>query len=266
MRRVLVTTILRIDRQKSVLRKRGSQPPHCWLERIDSKPNPNEILDLGDEKAQAKQDGVLRSVLEAEMSAYKCIVADPPWSFGDKLPGAGRGAEKNYTVMTVDDICGMKGRRASDGAYLIEMCGEHYEIASDALLFLWRVSSQVEEAYRVVRAWGFVPKSEIVWIKTTKPLENCVMGKPMTMPTLHFGMGRYTRGSHETCIIAARGKAIPLIKNRSTRSVFYAPTGAHSQKPAEFYKIVEDLCEGPRLELFARGQREGWTCVGDELV
>jgi N6-adenosine-specific RNA methylase IME4 len=192
------------------------------------------------------------------MTEYKCIVADPPWQFGDKLPGAGRGAEKNYTVMTVENVRNLAMPRAwpdtpNREVKAIVMCGGEHFIAKDALLFLWRVSSQVEEALSVVRAWGFVPKSEIVWLKKTET------GKPW------FGMGRYVRASHETCIIAARGKAIPLIQNRSTRSIFEAPAGAHSQKPEAFYEIVEKLCLGPRLELFARRHREGWTCVGDEL-
>jgi len=135
----------------------------------------------------------------------------------------------------------------------VRMCGERYGLADDALLFLWRVSSQVEEAYRVVRAWGFVPKTEIVWQKLT------VKGLPW------FGMGRYLRASHETCIVAARGKAIPLIKSRSIRSTFEAKVGGHSEKPPEFFELVEKLCVGPRLELFSRRQRPGWTCVGDEL-
>jgi N6-adenosine-specific RNA methylase IME4 len=191
--------------------------------------------------------------------------------------------------MTVDDVCAMaawepgsplterKHESRPNGkvpAKYLVMCGERHPIADDALLFLWRVSSQVEEAYRVVRAWGFVPKSEIVWVKTTGTRVGYELGGSMLMPEpgeevieqkLHFGMGRYTRASHETCIIAARGKAIPLIQNRSTRSVFYAPTGAHSQKPEAFYKLIEGLCVGPRLELFARAHREGWMCVGDEL-
>jgi N6-adenosine-specific RNA methylase IME4 len=201
--------------------------------------------------------------------AYKCVVADPPWQFGDKLPGPGRGAVKNYSVMTVEDICGMGC--IEDARPAIFMCNEHYGIADDALLFLWRVSSQVEEAYRVVRAWGFVPKSEIVWIKASRMMDAKVCdgspeeGDHIQVPKVHFGMGRYVRASHETCIIAARGKAIPLIKNHSTRSIFTAVTGAHSQKPEEFYKIVEELCVGPRLELFSRAERKDWMCVGDEI-
>src|SRR5688500_14613398 len=110
--------------------------------------------------------------------SFRVLVADPPWSFGDKLPGAGRGAEKHYDVLSVDDIC----------AFAVP------PTEPDALLFLWRVSSQQEEALRVVRAWGFKPHSEIVWDKLT------VGGKPF------FGMGRIVRGSHETCIIATKGR------------------------------------------------------------
>lgn len=166
--------------------------------------------------------------------SYRVVVADPAWSFGDKLPGASRGAAKNYRVLSVDDICGF----------------ELPPLEPDAWLFLWRVSSQVEEAYRVVRAWGFVPKSEIVWEKLTSG------GKA------HFGMGRYVRASHESCIVAVRGRVKPL--SRSVRSRFAAPVGRHSQKPEAFFDIVESLSAGPYVELFARRQRPGWTCYGDE--
>lgn len=171
------------------------------------------------------------------MVTFACIVADPPWSFGDKLPGAGRGAEKHYPVMSIDEICAF----------------ELPPIADDALLFMWRVSSQVEEAYRVVRAWGFVPKSELVWLKRTST------GKRW------FGMGRTVRAEHETCIIAKRGR--PATLDASIRSTFEAtvPERGHSAKPDEFYAIVEKLCAGPRLELFARVERPGWVCLGNEL-
>lgn len=166
---------------------------------------------------------------------FKVVCADPPWHFGDKLPGPSRGAEKNYRVLTQLEI-------------------EQFplpSIADDALLFLWRVSSQVEEAYRVVRAWGFVPKTEIVWLKRT------------TTGKRWFGMGRITRAEHETCIVAKRGK--PVIIARNIRSTFEAAAGEHSEKPEYFYReIVERLSDGPYVELFARVQRLGWTCLGDE--
>ncbi len=119
------------------------------------------------------------------------------------------------------------------------------------MLFLWRVASQVEEAYRVVRAWGFVPKTEIVWVKKTST------GKRW------FGMGRVVRAEHEVCVVAKRGRPEVLVKN--IRSTFEAPAGRHSEKPEAFYTgIVEKLYAGPYVELFARRQRPGWTCLGNE--
>jgi N6-adenosine-specific RNA methylase IME4 len=56
------------------------------------------------------------------------------------------------------------------------------------------------------------------------------------------------------------------VKRHDIRSVFYAPVGEHSEKPAIFYDLVEAMAEGPILELFARAERGGrFTCVGDEL-
>lgn len=181
------------------------------------------------------------------------IVADCPWSFSDSLPGNSRGAEKNYSVMSVEDICEMRLPLAISQA-------------TDAWLFMWRVSAMVEEAYRVVRAWDFVPKSEIVWQKLTKN------------GLKHFGMGRSVRASHETCIIATRGR--PERKSAGIRSTFEAidpflfesqtPTREdgkvlHSGKPDEFYKLVEELTFGPYIEMFARKYRTGWTVYGNEL-
>ena len=167
---------------------------------------------------------------------YGVLVADPPWSFDDKLPGPGRGAEKHYSVLTLEGI----------KAFTLP------EMNDDSYLFLWRVASQVEEAYQVVRAWGFTPKTEIVWNKLT------VNGKPW------FGMGRHTRAAHESCILAVRGKPKPKVRNiRSTFEAVAAPK--HSQKPEGFYDLVERLCEGPYCEIFARRHRPGWDCFGDEL-
>jgi N6-adenosine-specific RNA methylase IME4 len=170
---------------------------------------------------------------------FKVLVADPPWRHADPLPGPGRGAAKHYRLLSVEEIC----------AFPLP------PLADPCLLVLWRVSSMVEEAYRVCRAWGFVPKSELVWKKLTRD------GKRW------FGMGRYVRAEHETAIIALRGEpsAMRSELNHSIRSVFEAPAGRHSEKPREFYELVERLHPGPYAELFARRDRPGWVCFGDEL-
>lgn len=190
------------------------------------------------------------------MVKFKLVVADPPWPFGDKLPGYNRGAASNYSLMSIGELCGFPWSEVvskTGGLRVAEL------LERDCVLAMWRVASMQQEALDVVRMWGFQLKTEIVWLKKTEH------GKRW------FGMGRTVRAEHETCLIATRGR--PAVKNHYTRSTFVtdvtglsARAGEHSEKPEEFYKILEELFEGPYLELFARRRREGWTCIGNELI
>jgi N6-adenosine-specific RNA methylase IME4 len=169
--------------------------------------------------------------------SHTVFVVDPPWRFGDKL--GPRGAAANYRTLTVEQI---------------QWHAKYRELLTaprNAMLLLWRVASMQREALDVLDSWGFRLKSELVWDKETK------LGKD------HFGMGYILRASHETCLVATRGR-VP-VKHHSQRSRFRAPVGRHSEKPEAFYRIVEQLVDGPYIELFARKPREGWTCLGNEL-
>jgi N6-adenosine-specific RNA methylase IME4 len=165
----------------------------------------------------------------------KVLVADPPWPFQDKLPGRGRGAAKHYGLLALNEL----------KAFPLPA------LAPDCMLFLWRVASQVPEACALASAWGFTLKTELVWRKQT------------TGGKRHFGMGRILRAEHEVCMVGTRGK--PIVKVRNVRTIFDAHVGRHSAKPDEFYSLVEGLVDGPYAELFARRQRAGWTCYGNEV-
>lgn len=218
----------------------------------------------------------LRDALQSASPA-RLVSADPPWPFEDNLPGAGRGAAKHY-------LCGeLEGR--PNGLTIDELCAFPLPpIAASAALFLWRVASQVEEAYKVARAWGFVPKSEIVWEKYRRCGPCKGTGKSRKKKEIglicarcaglgarpHFGMGRSVRHSHEIAIIATRGRPEVLRHDVLSRFSALVPTGEknqviHSAKPAKFYRIAEGLFPGPRVELFARYRRPGWDCYGNEL-
>lgn len=165
----------------------------------------------------------------------RCLAADPPWLFRDALPGRGRGAVKHYPCMPLNALC----------AFPLP------PLAPDAVLFLWRVAAMQAEALALCAAWGFTLKSELVWIKST------ARGKR------HFGMGRIVRAEHEVCLIATRGR--PRVRQHATRSCFTAPVGRHSAKPDAFYEVVEELYEGPYVELFGRRTRAGWDVRGNEV-
>ena len=201
---------------------------------------------------------------------YRLLVADPPWPFKDKLPGSGRGAARNYRLLTIPDICSFPLP----------------PIADDAALFLWRVGAMQREALDVAEAWGFVVKAELVWEKLRRCGACAGSGRSSARGEAKrgllcarcaglgalpwFGMGRIVRGAHETCLLATRGR--PTRLSASVRSSFSAlmPTDArgrvvHSAKPDAFFRVAEALYGGPRVELFARRRRAGWTCYGDEL-
>ena len=172
------------------------------------------------------------------MSAARTIVADPPWHFGDKLPGPSRGAVKNYPTMDYRAIAEF----------------EKPPIADDARLFLWRVASMQHEALHVMHAWGFTLKAEIVWVKTTNAGDG-----------LRIGGGHYTRICTEPMLLCRRGKA--KVSRRNIPNVIFAPRTVHSAKPDESYELIEDLTGASRfLELFARRQwSPQWTVWGDQL-
>ena len=189
------------------------------------------------------------------------LTADPAWMFNDKLPGANRGAAKNYREQHLQDIIDRRNFEFDWPA-----------IGEDAILFLWRVASQGDEAYDVMRGWGFEPKSEIVWCKYTK------YGKKW------MGMGRTGRQAHEICYIGTRGRSAHVMQDLGVRSTFdakvpcYEPNHPkvlagkvkagsyiHSAKPEEFRDLVERMVKGPYVELFGRRTRPGWDVRGNEV-
>jgi N6-adenosine-specific RNA methylase IME4 len=123
----------------------------------------------------------------------------------------------------------------------------------DSFLFLWAPNALVVDgtASSVARAWGFVPKQLIPWVKTTAD------GRP------RIGAGHFTRVCTEQLLLCRRGKA--TVRDRGVPGVVHAPRGEHSAKPDASYELIERLASGPYLELFARRQfGPAWTCWGNE--
>jgi N6-adenosine-specific RNA methylase IME4 len=112
----------------------------------------------------------------------------------------------------------------------------------DAILWLWATNAHLEDAYRIVRGWGFTPKTLLTWVKPA------------------MGTGHWLRGQTEQCILAVRGR--PIVKLTTQTTVLHAPARGHSRKPDAFYEMVESLCPGSKVELFARRRRKGWVTWG----
>ena len=171
------------------------------------------------------------------MKKYSIIYADPPWSYNDKSKSHGGGAESHYPCMKIDEICALK-----------------IPSADNSVLFLWTTFPQLEEAFKVIRAWGFKYKTgAFTWVKTNKD------------GSVYMGMGRHTRANAEICLLATKGKGVSRI-SASIYNTQLQPRTRHSEKPSVFREEIIRLYGNlPRIELFARQKTEGWDVWGNEV-
>lgn len=225
---------------------------------------------------------------------FSVIVADPPYSFSDKLSMSDvkRGAESQYSTLTIKDIKELKVKDLVD--------------PNGAILALWVPSSLLQEGLDTMKAWGFKHKQTYIWVKIKKvpfaelkkdlfkavmatraltedarPKEKkklwkeCaraiagrayLLGKDLNK-ILSFGMGRLFRQTHEICLIGTNNNKIyKQLKNKSQRSVCFAPNLKHSAKPEDLQDSLEIMFPGAeKLEMFARRERPDWTCLGNEV-
>ena len=164
---------------------------------------------------------------------WRCLIVDPPWPYSDQ---AARGAAyPHYKAMSILEIASMPISRIAH---------------RNAAIGLWTPDTHLEDALWILKTWGFTFRHQIPWIKAKH-------GR------IYIGTGHYCRMSHEVALLATRGR--PKRLDGGVSSVIVAPrTRKHSEKPAGLHRKMERLWAGPRLELFARAQREGWTCWGDQ--
>ncbi len=171
---------------------------------------------------------------------YNIIYADPPWSY-KAWPSKRWGVtvHHHYDTLSTDAICNLKVPDIT---------------AKDAVLFLWATWPNLPQALQVMKAWGFVYKTvAFVWVKLNKNND-----KPFV------GLGHYTRGNTEVCLIGVKGKLKKV--SSSVRQLVFSRRREHSRKPDEVReRIVELFGDLPRIELFAREKVEGWCTWGDAI-
>ncbi len=182
------------------------------------------------------------SAASLQAGAYQVIYADPPWSYSDK--GCNGNAASHYDLMTAADIAALPVHRLA---------------APDCALFMWATYPLLPEALAAIAGWGFEYKSiAFQWVKT-----NPVAGTPF------YGLGRWTRGNTEPCLLATRGKPSRVSKAVSQlvlEELVVEPIRGHSRKPQEVRdRIVQLMGAVPRVELFAREHALGWDATGNEL-
>lgn len=158
---------------------------------------------------------------------YRVVVIDPPWKYDARAEDESHRARNPYPSMTVEDIAALE-----------------IPAQDDCVMWLWTTNAFMHDAFHVLEAWGFTPKTILTWEKD------------------RMGTGDWLRGKTEHCVMAVKGKPVINLTNQTT--ALHGPLREHSRKPDEFYSLVEALCPGSKIEMFARSRREGWASHGAE--
>jgi N6-adenosine-specific RNA methylase IME4 len=177
---------------------------------------------------------------------YRTILADPPWRYGKWGPNSGRtiichGFKPNtqnlplpYPAMTIKAICELSV----------------YDLAApNCDLYLWTTQHYLRDAFTVLDAWDFKYCQTLTWCKAPR-------GK---------GQGGLFTPTTEFVLLGRRGQMPKHERIDSTWWQVKRPHNSHSTKPEFFQDLIESVSDAPRLELFARRPRLGWTTIGNEL-
>jgi N6-adenosine-specific RNA methylase IME4 len=172
---------------------------------------------------------------------FGTILIDPPWRFSNRT---GKMAPEHkrlhrYPTMSFEEIALLPvGDLALPKSHL----------------YLWTPNALLLEALNIMKSWGFVYKTNLVWYKVRKD------GGPDGR-----GVGFYFRNVTELLLFGVRGKLRTSKPGRTQVNIVVRRKQEHSRKPDDVYDIAEACSPAPYLELFARQRRHGWEQFGDQV-
>lgn len=189
------------------------------------------------------------------------VLLDPPWAhYGD--PNKPAAAGKHYACIPDEDM--------------LQLDVASYMHPRRSLAFVWATCPRLDFAVEAMRAWGLHYRGvAFAWVKTRRdgtPVGAQGVRASITKPTLELVLvgspmarGRPLKIADESVaqVIDAydREAVVPIEPD-----VVLAARGEHSAKPGEVAARIERMYPtASKCELFARAERPGWTCIGDEL-
>lgn len=172
------------------------------------------------------------------MFSQRVIHIDPAWQYVMRTAkGYEKSPQAHYDCMPVDAM------KALPVGHLA---------APDSVCVMWGVFPMMPQALELLAHYGFRYVTGGAWAKQSS-----------TGNKWAFGTGYVYRGAAEFWIVGKMGN--PVERSRSIRNLIVAPIREHSRKPDQIYADIEALWDGPRIDIFGRQQREGWTVWGNDV-
>ena len=173
---------------------------------------------------------------------YQTIVCDPPWFYGRSWDTGSKKALIQSIKAEPMPYAQMK-LNAIDGLPVGTLA------ASQCDLYLWVTQKYLPDSFNILKSWGFKYCQTLTWCKS--PMGTGQGG--LYCPTTEF-------------LILGRKGTMPKDKTRKDSTWWNVKrTNKHSQKPEFFQDIIEQQSNAPRIELFARRERPGWSVWGNEV-
>lgn len=181
------------------------------------------------ELIQKQRDDIEQGVVVLPHGTFEIIAMDPPWNYGREYDPDGSRVANPYPEMNQEQLLALEP-----------------PFADDCVLFLWTTHQFIWDAKELLSHWGFSYKANLVWDKE------------------RIGMGSWVRMQCEFCLVGVKGK--PTWENTVWRDIIREARREHSRKPDAFYRMVEEVTVGRRLEYFSREQRQGWEVFGNDTA
>lgn len=161
---------------------------------------------------------------------YQTIVIDPPWPM-EKIEREERPHQRkhlDYPVMSLESI----------GALPIETLAA----STGCHVYLWTTQKFLPACFPLFEQWGVKYECLLTWVK-------------------NVGFTPFSFMYSTEHVVFGRVGHLKLLK-LGKRLDFNAKVTRHSEKPDAFYKLVNIVSPGPKLDIFARKRREGWKSYG----
>lgn len=219
-----------VAQQVAAMPARQYEEAKAEARKRSARPTASAVLASKRTAEKAEKTAELRSKPVPKPSGrFDVIAVDPPWRYGKRAEDSTHRGRNPYPDMAIDEIMALPVEKHAEAS---------------CILWLWTTNAFVHESFHCLARWGFEPKTILTWAKNK------------------MGTGDWLRGQTEHCILAVRGKPTVQLTNETT--LLRADAREHSRKPEEFYSLVERLCPGTKLEMFAREKRRGWQAWGAE--
>lgn len=195
-------------------------------------PTTKEVIREVQREKQIQRNSNLSSI-PFPKDKYRTVVIDPPWEM-KKLEREVRPnqVEFDYPTMTVAEIKDLP---------IKELC-----IESGSHIYLWTTQKYLPISFQIFEHWGIAYIFTMVWHKSGgfQP----------------FNLAQYN------CEFVLFGRIgnLDFSTTKDFPCCFEGERQGHSIKPDRFYEIVQRVSAEPRLEMFTRKQREGFTVWGNE--